>query len=87
MSSGFEKALLSLAFKISLARMYSCNCLFLDEADGAADEENTQVLYESIIDSGYFDQLFLITHKNNIKEFVVNNYQAQIFEVEKGRLI
>jgi DNA repair exonuclease SbcCD ATPase subunit len=87
MSSGFEKALLSLAFKISLARMYSCNCLFLDEADGAADEENTQVLYESIIDSGYFDQLFLITHKNNIKEFVVNNYQAQIFEVNKGRLI
>jgi hypothetical protein len=87
MSSGFERALLTMAFKISLAQLYSCDCLFLDESDGSATEDNTQLLYENLIDMNIFNQIFIITHKNSIKEFMINNYQAQVFEIEKGKLI
>jgi DNA repair exonuclease SbcCD ATPase subunit len=87
MSSGFEKALLTLAFKISLAELYGCNCLFLDEADKSADEENTQLLYEHLVNLNTFDQIFLITHKDTMKELIINNYQAKVFEIEKGKLI
>jgi DNA repair exonuclease SbcCD ATPase subunit len=87
MSSGFEKALLTLAFKTSLADLYNCDCLFLDESDGAADDENTQILYEHLMNMSNFNQIFLITHKNFIKEFVTNNYQSKVFEIEKGVLV
>jgi DNA repair exonuclease SbcCD ATPase subunit len=87
MSSGFERALLTMAFKVSLAQLYSCDCLFLDESDGSATEDNTQLLYENLIDTNIFNQIFIITHKNSIKEFIINNYQAQNFEIEKGKLI
>jgi DNA repair exonuclease SbcCD ATPase subunit len=87
MSSGFEKALLTLAFKVSLAELYSCDCLILDEADGAANDDNAQLLYENLINENKFNQIFLITHKNTIKELVANNYNARVYEVENGSLI
>jgi DNA repair exonuclease SbcCD ATPase subunit len=87
MSSGFERVLLTLAFKISLAELYNCDCLFLDEADGSADEDNSQILYEYLIDSGSYNQIFFITHKISIKDFVTNNYQAKVYEIENGAII
>lgn len=86
MSSGFEKNLLTLAFKVSLAKLYNCDCCFLDEADGAADEYNTQLLYNNIINLE-FNQIFLITHKEFVKEFLINNYPVDFFEIKNGKVI
>ena len=72
MSSGFEKALLTLAFKVSLANLYHCDILILDEADGAADDESSLKLYETLINNN-FNQVFLISHKNELKEFLQEN--------------
>jgi DNA repair exonuclease SbcCD ATPase subunit len=86
MSSGSEKAILSVAFKIALARIYGCDCIFLDEIDFSCDDDNSQMLFQGIIDEG-FNQVTVITHKENTKEFLINNYDTKLYEIEKGRLI
>jgi DNA repair exonuclease SbcCD ATPase subunit len=73
MSSGFEKSTLTLAFKISLATLYGLDILVLDECDGAADAESAEKLYDGLL-SKSFDQLFLISHKTEIRDFITDNF-------------
>jgi DNA repair exonuclease SbcCD ATPase subunit len=84
MSSGFEKAALTLSFKVSLAQLYSLNIIIGDEIDQNADNESSEKLFENLITLP-FDQLFLITHKNEIKEFINENLSdVKNYEVKAG---
>jgi DNA repair exonuclease SbcCD ATPase subunit len=84
MSSGMEKAALTLSFKISLAQLYGLNILIGDEIDQNADNESSEKLFESLTNLP-FDQLFLITHKNEIKDFITDNFSdTKTYEVKDG---
>lgn len=85
MASGFEKQIFSFAYKYALGKLQDYQILFLDEVDSAASVTNSRKFYETIgrMDS-YFKQLFVITHKEEIKELLSNDYQASVYQVEKG---
>lgn len=84
-ASGFEKQVFSFAYKFALGRIQNYGILFLDEVDSSASVENSQKFYETLgkMDS-YFKQVFVITHKPEIKDILYNDYQATIYTVEKG---
>jgi len=78
MSSGFEKALLTTSFKVSLAQLYGINIFIGDELDGAADDESSEKFFEELITNNNFDQLFLISHKKFICQLISDNAENSI---------
>jgi DNA repair exonuclease SbcCD ATPase subunit len=84
MSSGFEKAALTLSFKVSLAQLYGLNIFIGDEIDQSADNESSEKLFENFLNLS-FDQIFLITHKNEIKDFLNENASSvKTYEAVNG---
>jgi DNA repair exonuclease SbcCD ATPase subunit len=79
--SGFEKQLLSVAFRVALASITGIGFLILDEIDSDASEENSISLYSNLIDSNLFSQIISISHKNDTKEYLLNNYQTKLIEL------
>ena len=61
--SGFEKQLLSIAFRVALASITGLGFLVLDEIDSDASEENSIKLYSNLIHSSLFSQIVCISHK------------------------
>lgn len=70
MASGFEKAILSIAFKVSLCSAYGLRFAFMDEIDQAGTEENSEALFRAILANDLFDQLFVISHKSTVREAI-----------------
>lgn len=70
MASGFEKSCLSTAFKIALCKAYSLPFAFLDEIDCYGDEVSAEHLFESLVSNDIFDQLFIISHKPNVRDMI-----------------
>jgi DNA repair exonuclease SbcCD ATPase subunit len=79
--SGFEKQLLSIAFRVALASITGIGFLILDEIDSDASEDNSISLYSNLIDSNLFSQIICISHKNDTKEHLLNNYQTKLIEL------
>lgn len=85
LASGFEKQIFSFAYKYALGKFQNYNILFLDEVDSAASEENSLRFYEILASmKNIFKQIFVITHKLNIKELLTNDFDATVFEVQNG---
>jgi len=85
MASGMEKQALSLAWRVALAKAYNLSILLLDEVDSAASEESSELMFKSLIQNSYFDQLLIITHKKDVKDAIVslaNN--ACVYLAKKG---
>lgn len=86
MASGFEKSVLSMAFKVSLCKAYNLPFAFLDEIDSAGSEENSQRLFESLISNDTFDQLFIISHKNSVRDIIKSLApKVKTYYVNKGK--
>jgi DNA repair exonuclease SbcCD ATPase subunit len=87
MASGFETQIFSFSYKYALGKLQNYGLLLLDEVDSAADLENSTLFYEALgkLDA-YFEQVFVITHKPDIKELLHNNYKARIFEINGGKV-
>lgn len=86
MASGFEKSLLSIAFKVALCRAYNLSFTVLDEIDAFATDTSSEKIFQSLIDSKTFDQIFIITHKPSTREVIRDIAQDSIFyHVEKGK--
>ena len=69
----------------SLGKMQRYGLLMLDESDGTASEENSMRFFNTLCKSQeYFPQIFLITHKKEVKEMIRNDYNAQSYEVVNG---
>ena len=49
MASGFEKAILSIAFKVALCRAYNLRFAFMDEIDQAGTDENSELMFKAIL--------------------------------------
>jgi exonuclease SbcC len=85
LASGFESALLTLAFKCAVANAYGSQLLILDEPDKAATESASSTLFQTITEDlkGSFEQIFIITHRNNSLEYLQEN-GAKIYQVHQG---
>jgi exonuclease SbcC len=67
MASGFQKSVVSIAFKISLCLAYGLRFSFFDEIDQAATEKNSDAVLKMIVTNDIFDQTFIITHKPTVR--------------------
>ena len=80
-TSGFEKQLLSIAWKVALSKAYGLSILFLDEADAYSSDTNSKKLYSKLISLGLFDQIFIITQDKNLYRELSCDFDLDLFEV------
>lgn len=85
MSSGLERYILSLAFKVSLAESYKLDLFVGDEIDQSANDQDAKVLTDMLINSKSFKQLFIISHKNAILDHITENYKCNVYKAEDGK--
>ena len=70
MASGFEKAVVSIGFKVSLCIAYGLRFSFFDEIEQAATEKNSDILLRMLVTNDIFDQTFIITHKPIVRDMI-----------------
>lgn len=86
MSSGFERAVLTTAFKIILARYYDINLFVGDEIDKASSDKDSIKLISELLNLNQFSQVFLISHKKALGNYLEENYEdLNIYEAKDGR--
>lgn len=85
MSSGLERYILSLAFKVSLAESYKLDLFVGDEIDQSANDADAKILTDMLINSKSFKQLFIISHKNEILDYIKENYKCNVYKAEDGK--
>ena len=86
MASGAQKAVLSLAYKSSLTRMYGISCILLDEVDASCTSENARMIYEFIASLDCFQQLIFISHRpESIEAARLINSDIRVYQVEDGK--
>lgn len=85
MSSGLERYILSLAFKVSLAESYKLDLFVGDEIDQSANDQDAKILTDMLINSKSFKQLFIISHKNAILDYITENYKCNVYKAEDGK--
>ena len=83
MVSGFESALSTLGFNVSVARAFGSDIIFLDEPEANADPTTAERLFETIASIGGFKQMFVITHKENVLP-ILKEQGAKIYKVKGG---
>jgi DNA repair exonuclease SbcCD ATPase subunit len=85
MASGFEKEVLSAAWRVALARAYNLKVLMLDEADSAASSVSSEKMFREIANLIGFDQLFIVTQKPEVVDVLVQeNDHVTSFYVKDG---
>ncbi len=72
MASGFERATLSIAVKVALCKAYNLPFAFFDEADEKGSDTNAAKLFKSLLTNGLFDQVFIISQKDLVRETIKN---------------
>ena len=89
LSSGAEQNLFNLGFKNAFAYLSGLQILFLDESMNFADDNIAKETFNHLnlkIEKGELDQIFIITHKQSIKEILEADYGAKVFSVEDGKV-
>lgn len=71
MASGFERELLSAAWRVALARAYSLDALMLDEVDSAANTFSSEKMFREIANLVGFEQLFIVSHKPEVVDILL----------------
>lgn len=85
MASGFERELLSAAWRVALAKAYSLDILMLDEIDSAASVQASEKMFQEIASLEGFEQLFIISHKPELVEIVqAETDRVSAYAVEGG---
>ena len=85
MASGFEKELLSAAWRVALAKAYHLYTLMLDEIDSAASIQASEQMFRNLANLEEFDQLFIISHKRETVDILKSeNDNVRAYLVEKG---
>ena len=84
--SGFEKQLLAMAFRVALASITNVGFLILDEIDSDASESNSINLYSNLLESKLFNQIICITHKEETKNVLMNDFNARLIEMESVKV-
>ena len=63
MASGAQKAILSLSWRIAIARMSNLDAILFDEIDKSMTDENSKIIYEFIASLDTFKQTITISHR------------------------
>lgn len=63
MASGAQAAILSLAWRVAIAKLYGVTTILLDEIDADCTDENSKLLYEFVASLDMFHQIILISHR------------------------
>jgi chromosome segregation ATPase len=71
MASGFERELLSAAWRVALARAYNLSALMLDEVDSAANTFSSEKMFREIANLVGFEQLFIVSHKPEVVDILL----------------
>ena len=71
--SGFEKEFLSTAFMTSLSKLQNNDLLILDEMDASASDENSIKLYDLLQNVDNYNQMIIITHREEVKKLLSEN--------------
>jgi chromosome segregation ATPase len=88
MSSGGEKALLSVAFKVALCKLYDLDICVLDECDKTADDESSDKLFDQVLSDPQFSQVWIISHGKNKLAHMVDSYGDEIkLFISKGGVV
>jgi DNA repair ATPase RecN len=85
MASGFERELLSTAWRVALAKAYSLDILMLDEIDSAASVQASEKMFQEIASLEGFEQLFIISHKPELVEIIqAETDRVSAYSVQDG---
>ena len=89
-ASGGEKDIFNLALKIAFSKMSQLRVLILDEVDkfhspSVAKREFS--LVSDMIEDGEITQVFVVTHKPEIKTLLENDFGAHVFELKEGTIL
>jgi len=88
MASGFEKSCISVALRVALASLIpSFLIMILDEIDSDASSNNSIQMYKMLLEFLPHHQFFIITHIDETKDFLLQNYQSNFYTINKGLLI
>jgi DNA repair exonuclease SbcCD ATPase subunit len=85
MASGFEKAILAMSFRYALCGMQNLGIMILDEIDSDASDENSIKLFKMLLTNKEI-QFFIVTHNVQAVDIMEQEYNAKVFEVDKGML-
>ncbi|HOF44223.1 MAG TPA: AAA family ATPase [Candidatus Pacearchaeota archaeon] len=83
MASGFESALITIAFKFCIAKKYNSKFIIFDEPDKSADDTSSLSLFKIIAKMQNFDQIFITSHRESVKEYI-NSLGFNTIEVNNG---
>lgn len=86
-SSGSERDILALGFRISLASLNSLGFMIFDEVDSQLSNDKAVNLYNIILEGLRDEQLFIISHCEDVKEFVLQQRGSKSFEMKEGLLL
>jgi DNA repair exonuclease SbcCD ATPase subunit len=86
MASGFEKQLLAVSNRLALSSLQPLGILFGDEIDSEAGTEDS-IKMLSMLFSEKLNQVFIVTHKDEVKEFIEQRDDSQKFSFQNGGLI
>ncbi len=85
-ASGFEKELFNLGYKHAFSSISNLGILILDEIDSYADETNSEKLFETMGElKNLYNQIFIVTHKPNIQEILIQDHEALCYVMDKGK--
>jgi DNA repair exonuclease SbcCD ATPase subunit len=88
LSSGYEKSIFSLAWKWALSKVQGNRTLMMDEVDSTASPQNSLIFYKTIGDSmKLFDQILIVSHKEQTQELLENEYGARVFTFIYGEAV
>jgi len=82
MASGFQKELISLAFRLALCKIYNLSFSFFDEIDSQSSEANSEIVYQYILSLNLFEQIFIISQRKSTIDFIYNNYDVAVYKAE-----
>jgi DNA repair exonuclease SbcCD ATPase subunit len=85
MASGFEKAILAMSFRYALCGMQNLGIMILDEIDSDASDENSIKLFKMLLTNKEI-QFFIVTHNLQAVDIMEQEYNAKVFEINKGVL-
>lgn len=90
MSSGFERAVLNIAFKVTLANYYNISFFIGDEIDRASSDRDSINLFSVLLSQPQFEQIFLISHKKTLGSYLSDNFDSDeisIYEADNGQFV
>lgn len=88
-ASGAEKNLFNVALKMAFTKISGLGILILDEVDAYMSDEVSKATFSVIkeyVDNGDLQQVFIITHHNDIKDMMIQEFGAKAFLVDDGRI-